>query len=382
MTIRVAFNATPLLSPLAGVGQYIVELSAALVATGDIDPYSFYLHRWRHEAPRPPAKLSGVPVSLVQRIKPWLPFRGGLRIAATRMGFASGLRRHAIDLYHEQNYVPLGYDVPVVITVHDLSWLRYPETQPADRVRWLTRGLPKALARAGAIIVDSNFVRTEVIDTFAVAPERVHTAHLGVSSVFRKRTSEETARALDAMGLTHGRYILTVGTIEPRKNILHALEAFARIPASIRERYPLVVAGARGWRAADIKSRLRRLADAGQIRFLGHVAEATLPCLYAGAAAFVFPSLYEGFGLPLLEAMASGVPVIASNRASVPEVMGDAGQSLDPDSPEDTAAKITALLEDPATRAAMAQRGIERAAGFTWQACAAVTRNVYATVAA
>jgi len=173
-----------------------------------------------------------------------------------------------------------------------------------------------------------------------------------------------------------------VGTIEPRKNILHALEAFARIPASIRERYPLVVAGARGWRAADIKSRLRRLADAGQIRFLGHVAEATLPCLYAGAAAFVFPSLYEGFGLPLLEAMASGVPVIASNRASVPEVMGDAGQSLDPDSPEDTAAKITALLEDPATRAAMAQRGIERAAGFTWQACAAVTRNVYATVAA
>jgi glycosyltransferase involved in cell wall biosynthesis len=276
--------------------------------------------------------------------------------------------------------VPLGYDVPVVITVHDLSWLHYPETHPKDRVRWLARGLPRALACAGAIMVDSNFVRAEVIETFGVAPERVHTAHLGVSSVYRKRTEEETAGALQSMGLSHGRYILTVGTIEPRKNVLHVLEAFSQIPAAIRERFPLVVAGARGWRAADIKSRLRRLADLGQIRFLGHVGEAALPCLYAGAASFVFPSLYEGFGLPPLEAMASGVPVIASNRASVPEVMGDAGQSLEPDSPEETAAKITALLDDPSAREAMGQRGIERAAGFTWQACAAVTRKAYSTV--
>lgn len=380
MTIRVAFNATPLLSPLTGIGQYIVELGAALTAAEDVDPYSFYWYRWRHESPRPPAELSGVPLSLVQQIKPWLPFRRGLSLAAKQMGFSSGLRRHAIDLYHEQNYVPLGYDVPVVITVHDLSWLHYPETHPRDRVRWLARGLPKALERAGAIMVDSNFVRTEVIDTFGVAPERVHTAHLGVSSVYRKRTEQETAGALQSMGLSHGRYILTVGTIEPRKNVLHVLEAFAQIPAAIRERFPLVVAGARGWRAADIKSRLRRLADLGQIRFLGHVGEAALPCLYAGAASFVFPSLYEGFGLPPLEAMASGVPVIASNRASVPEVMGDAGQSLEPDSPEETAAKITALLDDPSAREAMGQRGIERAAGFTWQACAAVTRKAYSTV--
>src|SRR4029450_6918112 len=114
-------------------------------------------------------------------------------------------------------------------TIHDLSWLHYPETHPADRVRWLARGLPKALERAGAVMGDSNFVRTEVIETFGVAPERVHTAHLGVSSVYRRRTNDETARALQAMGLSHGRYILTVGTIEPRKNILHALEPFAQI---------------------------------------------------------------------------------------------------------------------------------------------------------
>ena len=139
MTLRVAFNATPLLSPLTGIGQYIVELGAALTANRDVDPYSFYWCRWRHESPRPPADLNGVPLSLVRQVKPWLPFRGGLRIAAKQLGFSGGLRRHAIDLYHEQNYVPLGYDVPVVITVHDLSWFHYPETHPADRVRWLAR---------------------------------------------------------------------------------------------------------------------------------------------------------------------------------------------------------------------------------------------------
>lgn len=380
MTIRVAFNATPLLSPLTGIGHYIVELSAALAATGDVDPYSFYRYRWRHESPHPPANLNGITSTMVQRVKPWLPFRGTLRVAAQQMGFSGGLHRNAIDLYHEQNYVPLRYDVPVVITIHDLSWFHYPDTHPADRVRWLERGMPRALERAGAIMVDSNFVRAEVIETFGVAPERVHTAHLGVSSVYRQRTEEETAGTLQPMGLTHGGYILTLGTIEPRKNVGHVLEAFAQIPAAIRERFPLVVAGARGWRASGIMSRLRRLADGGQIRFLGHVGDLALPDLYAGAASFVFPSLYEGFGLPPLEAMASGVPVFASNRASIPEVMGDAGQMLEPDCPEDTAAKITALLDDPPARAAMAQRGVERAAGFTWEACAAATRRAYATV--
>src|SRR4030095_15505195 len=113
-------------------------------------------------------------------------------------------RRQKIDLYHEQNYVPLGYDVPVVITIHDLSWLHYPETHPADRVRWLARGLPKALERAGAIMVDSNFVRTEVIENFGVAPARVHIAHLGVSRVYRRRTAAETAGAHGGGSQMHG----------------------------------------------------------------------------------------------------------------------------------------------------------------------------------
>ena len=374
--IRVAFNATPLLAPLSGIGNYIVQVGRALAQQGDVDAYSFYRNRWRHEAPEAPRELGASAPTLLQRVKPLVPFRGALR-AASNWGFPRGLKVNRIQVYHEQNYVPLSYNVPVVITIHDLSWIRYPETHPIDRVRWLERGLPKAIARASSILVDSNFIRAEVISEFGVAPERVRTAYLGVSGAYRPRTADETGSTLRGLDLLHGKYLLTIGTIEPRKNIAHVLDAYAGLPSDIRKRYPLVVAGAQGWRASAMVSRLRQLAERGEIRFLGHVPAANLPDLYAGAALFVFPSLYEGFGLPPLEAMASGVPVLASDRTSVPEVIGDAGMILDAAQPDLTTAKIAALLEQPAKRAEMAARGLVRAAGFTWAACAAVAREAY-----
>ena len=374
--LKVAFNATPLLSPVTGIGNYIIELGAALAASGAVDPYSFYRYRWRHEPPRPPEQ--GVPgkPSLANRIKPYVPWRGAIRQAAHHLGFASGLRRHRIELYHEQNYVPLSYDVPVVITIHDLSWMRYPEAHPTDRVRWLERGLPQAIDRSQAILVDSDFIRHEVLTTFGIDTERVHTAYLGVSAAFMPRTPAQTAAALAPLGLSHGNYLLTVGTIEPRKNLRHVLEAFAMLPIGLRERFPLVVAGAKGWHSSGLVTRLRRLGDR-QVKFLGHVSRSVLPHLYSGAALFAFPSLYEGFGLPPLEAMASGVPVIVSDRASLPEVVGNAGETTNPEDPNDTATRLIALLEDFDARRAMARRGLERAANFSWQRCAEMTHAVY-----
>jgi alpha-1,3-rhamnosyl/mannosyltransferase len=274
----------------------------------------------------------------------------------------------------------LSYDVPVVITIHDLSWLRYPQTHPADRVRWLEKGLPKALHRASAIVVDSEFVRSEVLSAFGVPPERVTTAHLGVSSTFRPRTEQEVEGTLRTLGLRYRGYVLVVATIEPRKNLARVLEAFTELAPSLRERCPLVVAGAPGWRGGPLVSRLNRVADRGHVRFLGHVGSRELPGLYAGAALFVFPSLYEGFGLPPLEAMASGVPVIVSDRASLPEVVGDAGRMVDPERPDEIAACIAGLLDDEGARRQMASRGLERASLFTWDACARVTLGVYRDV--
>lgn len=374
--LKVAFNATPLLSPITGIGNYIIELGAALAASGAVDPYSFYRYRWRHEAPKPPEQ--GVPgkPSLVNRIKPFIPMRGPIRRVAHYLGFASGLRRHRIQLYHEPNYVPLSYDVPVVITIHDLSWIHFPEAHPADRVKWLERRLPKAIDRAEAILVDSDFIRHEVLTTFGIDTERVRTAHLGVAACFMPRTPTQTAPMLQRLDLSHGSYILTVGTLEPRKNLRHMLNSYALLPWDVRQRFPLVIAGARGWRSSGLVTQIRRIGDR-QVRFLGHVDRAVLPHLYAGAALFAFPSLYEGFGLPPLEAMASGTPVVVSDRASLPEVVGDAGATMDPHDPEQTAYLVRDLLDDPDCRAAMARRGLERATRFTWQNCSAVTCSVY-----
>jgi alpha-1,3-rhamnosyl/mannosyltransferase len=382
--MRVAFNATPLLSTITGIGNYIVELGAAMARMPEIDAYSFYRFRWRHGPPmRPEAEAGAANVrkTLVQRVKPLVPFRGVRHHAARFLGFSRGLRDHRIDLYHEQNYVPLSYAVPVVITIHDLSWIRYPDSHPADRVHWLASGLPKALDRARAILVDSEFIRREVLTTFGLDTERVHVAHLGVPGGFRPMNAPETSASLADLGLEHGGYVLTVGTIEPRKNLIHVLEAYDLLPAAVRARFPLVIAGAKGWHSAGMVTRLRNQSDP-QIRFLGHVTSTQLAHLYAGAALFAFPSIYEGFGLPPLEAMASGVPVIVSDRASLPEIVGDAGEMMNPDDPFDTAVRIQGLLEDAPQREAMAQRGLARAAGFTWAKCAEATAKVYRAVLA
>ena len=272
MSLRVAFNATPLLSPLTGVGQYIVNLGIALAATCDVDLYSFYGYRWRHEAPAPPPddwRHRGAR-RLRDAIKPFIPLKRPLRLLQQQVQFARGIRRNAIDVYHEPNYIPLRCEAPVVITVHDLSWLHYPQMHPADRVRWLNRSLPAALERAAAILVDSEYVRGEIRHTFAVDDARIHTAHLGVSSDFCPRDANDTRAVLDPLELGHGRYVLTVGTIEPRKNLQHVLAAYAQLSAPVRERYPLVIAGAKGWRSEHLERELRALIDRGTVRFLGH----------------------------------------------------------------------------------------------------------------
>ena len=382
MALRVGINATPLLAPLTGIGTYIVRLGAALAASGAVDLYAFYGHRWRHEAPTVPGGSSrGTSAPRLRDIiKPLVPFRRELRHAQQQLSFARGVRRHAIDVYHEPNYVPIRYDVPVVVTLHDLSWLRYPETHPRDRVRWLERGMPRVVERAAAIIVDSEFVRQEVLGSLGAAPARVRAIHLGVSQEFRPRGEPETRGVLQALDLAHGGYVFSVGTIEPRKNVGHVLAAYARLPEDLRARYPLVIAGAQGWRAADLERELHSLAAGGRIRFLGDVSDADLPVLYSGAAAFVFASKYEGFGLPPLEAMASGVPALVSDRASLPEVVGEAAWPIDPERPEDTARRLEAVLEDSDARSLLARRGIERAAGFTWEACARATLDVYQSI--
>jgi alpha-1,3-rhamnosyl/mannosyltransferase len=238
----------------------------------------------------------------------------------------------------------------------------------------------EAVRRAAKIIVDSDFVKKEVAITFGISLGRIASIALGVDARFRPRDAEETYRVLHRFGLTYQRYVLVVATLEPRKNIAAAIDAFERLPSAVRRRFRMVIAGGKGWGSDALEERLRTLASRGTICFLGYCPDADLPALYSGAAVFLYPSLYEGFGLPPLEAMASGVPVLVSDRSALPEVVGDAGQAFDPEDVPQLTEKLLGFLETPEDRFAFGVLGFRRSARFTWQCCAQQTADAYREV--
>lgn len=375
--IRIALNAWSLLSPHTGIASYTRNLALALEGSGAVNLRYFYGHGWSDELRTTPMPGMGTVKSWVKKIVP-RPY--ALMRFVQQQRFDMGVRRQACDLYHEPSFLPFRFDGPTVITIHDLSPLRFPETHPEQRVREFSEQLPKAIDRAARIIVDAESVRQEIMTTFGVPPERVQAIHLGVSAEYRPRSPSEMAPVLERHQLVPGGYLLAVGTLEPRKNLLRTIDAYTGLPQKLRSSTPLVIAGMRGWLAQDLESRIRQYEQRGEVRWLGYVPADELPLLYSGAAMLVYPSLYEGFGLPVLEAMASGIPVITSNRASLPEVAGDVGVMINPEDFGELRTHMQRLLEDRAEAGRLGRLGIERARLFTWQACADKTLAVYRAV--
>jgi alpha-1,3-rhamnosyl/mannosyltransferase len=371
--IQLAINGISLLSPLTGIGQYTYHLINQFQALG-MAPWIFYGTNWSREIRQQPvpgiARVKGLVKRFVPR--PYIVSR-----LACSMRFALGLRRKAIQVYHEPNFLAYRFDGPTVVTVHDLSWVRYPETHPIERVREMNRLMPRTIERATQIVVDSEFVRHEVINHFGVSPDRVTTVLLGVTSAFRPCSKEECLPVLQARGLNYGKYILAVGTLEPRKNLASVVAAYRQLPEAVQKHYPLVIVGMRGWGDDEHFRALRQLTESGRAIMAGYVPQEELPLLYGGARMLVYPSLYEGFGLPPLEAMACGVPVVSSNRASLPEVVGDAGIQVEALNSRAIADAIHLLVEDNAEHGRLMAAGIERAKQFSWERCALETLGVY-----
>jgi len=376
--MRVAINAIAMLSPLTGIGQYAYNLVREMQDLR-LAPWLFYGASWSQELRAMTLPGMETAKTVFKRLmpKPYVVKRFLLQ-----QTFSRGVKRHGVKLYHEPNFMSYRFDGPAVVTVHDLSWLRYPETHPADRVREMNRVMPRAMDSAAHVLVDSDFVKREVMEHYGLPEGRITTTLLGVSTEFRPLTAEQCAAPLDRYRLQYGRYILAVATLEPRKNLSSLIAAFAQLPDTLRRRYPLVIAGMRGWGESMMSESLRNMIAKGEVKLVGYVAQADLPKLYAGARMFVYPSLYEGFGLPPLEAMACAVPVIASNRASLPEVVGNAGILSEALDDSRIAQHMRALIEDDALHAHLAKAGRLRARQFTWRKCAMETLAVYRRVLA
>jgi len=361
--LRVLFNATALRVPLAGVGQYTLNLARALAALGSVDLDYFdgrdFLRELRYEASPRRAKLH----ALARRA---VPGAYAIRHWLQQRRFDRGSAGH--DLYHEPSTLALDFSGATVLTVHDLSWIRHPQAHPPERVRELERRFAPGLAHASRVITGSQFVKQEIADVFGYDAQRIDVIPHGCDPVFHPRDAQATQAVRQRWGLEHGGYFVCVGTLEPRKNVRLAIDAHSRLPAGVRTRFPLVMAGLDGWGDA---------VGSADVRRVGYLEREDLACLTAGALALVYPSRYEGFGLPPLEAMACGVPPITSNASSLPEVVGDAGLMVDPDDTDAMTQAMQALASNPQARQALARRAVERAAAFTWESSALATVRSY-----
>ena len=346
----------------AGIGRYTAELTAALVGQG------LPIHRlW---AGRRPSGAEGA-------MLPGAYLLPGL-LTVGQGAIAHLVRRLGLDVVHDPTGVmPLALvrGAARVVTVHDA--FPYTCARTSTTLDWLIyhAWLPRALPAADAVITDSMQSREDIVKHLRVTPERVTVVPLAADRRFRPVNPATVASVLQAHGVAQP-YILYVGALESRKNLPRLLEAYALLRAW-SEQWRLVIVGARKWKSSPIFETVARLGLEPFVTFTGYVADDDLPALYAGAGLFAFPSLYEGFGLPVLEAMACGTPVVTSNSSSLPEVAGDAALLVDPYDVEAIAGAMRQVLEDPALARDLREWGLARAAEFSWERTARETVAVY-----
>lgn len=380
-TLKVVLSVDPVKYPLTGIGRYTYELgrglereglaslqflrgyqlTAAMPSLNDASPMAA-VPAWKGWA-----QQSRMAVAAYRRLSPWLKARA--------------LRGCEDHVFHGPNYYLPPFGGRSVVTIHDLSPYVWPQSHPPERVRYMRAEIELSLQRAAAIITDTQYTRHEVASHFGWPLERVFAVPLANGPEFCPRQPEVLAPVLAAMGLQPGGYVLFTGTVEPRKNLSTLLSAYRSLPPGLRQRWPLVIAGYRGWASSDLHQSMQSAQEQGWLKYLGFVPHATLPLLMAGAHLFVYPSHYEGFGLPVLEAMASGVPVVCSNASSLPEVAGLAAAYHHPEDGDTLRALIEAGLQDTAWRARARAAGMAQAAQFSWGKCTRETMAVYQAVA-
>ncbi len=297
------------------------------------------------------------------------------RIAWEHLALPALTRRDRLDLFHGTvNVTPLGLPCPSVVTIHDLAFLRFPEQVTAKRYRYLSRTVRSSVKRATGVLAVSEGTKRDIVDLLGVEPGKIVVTPLGVDERFRR---------IDDAALTHFReqagierpFVLFVGTLEPRKNLPRLVEAFTLIAKDVP--HDLVVIGPEGWLTSEIHESSARLLDRGRIQFRGFVPDGQLPAWYSASDLFAYPSLYEGFGLPALEAMACGAPVLTSSVSSMPEVVGDAGLTVDPLDSQAISDGMLKVLSEPGLREDLRRRGPERAKRFTWHRTAELTVAAY-----
>lgn len=367
--MKVCLDIQASLGQRAGVGRYVRELLAHLGEEAGGDELSAFYFDFKRTG------LKAAPPGVAMRACRWMPGRVA-QAAWKRFGFppfdwfAGGA-----DLYHFPNFIrpPLSRGRKSVVTIHDVSFLRMPETTETKNLAWLSAEIRRTAERADAILTDSHFSAREICELLQVPPEKVFPVWLGLTPFGPPPSPEAVAQARKALGLAKP-YLLMVGTIEPRKNIPFLVKVYEALKDFDGD---LVLAGGLGWKTGPTLRAISESPRKKGIHLLKYMDDAQLSALYAGASAFVYPTRYEGFGFPPLEAMGRGAPVVSARNSSLPEVLGDAAEWVEGTDAEEWAEKVRAVLSDSARAARLRAAGFEQAKKFTWTETARKTWEVY-----
>lgn len=368
----IAIDYTSAVTQGAGIGRYTRELVRAVARQDRATDFRLFVAGGRGAAlPEPPGpNFSYRPARLNAEWFARLWHRARLPLPVeTWTG--------PVNLLHAPDFTlpPVRRGTRTLLTVHDLSFIRTPETAAPGLRAYLNRVVPRSVQRADHILADSEATRRDLIELYGTPADSVSVLYSGVDERFEPvRDDASLRRVREAYGIGDGPYIFSLGTVQPRKNYARLAEALHRLD---RPELKLVIAGGKGWLQDPLYEQIESLRLGDLVQFIGFAADEDLPALYSAARVFAFPSLYEGFGLPPLEAMACGVPVVASSASSVPEVVGEAGLLVDPLDVDDLAGALARALDDEALRADLTRRGLEQARRFSWAESARQLREHY-----
>jgi glycosyltransferase involved in cell wall biosynthesis len=346
--MKIALDGMPLASELTGVGHYTFELARSLAIVAPADSFDL---------------ISPEPGLLNRR---WWS-----------IGLPLYLSRSSFDLFHGTNYeIPFWSRCPSVVTIHDLSLLLHPEAHRQHLVRRARWRLPRMAKSATRIITPSESVKREVCETLKINPDKIVVTPEAPRATFKRREAAAVAELRQRLGIGED-FILFVGTVEPRKNLHRLVEAFEQLLRTTSSSPQLVIAGGQGWLMDNFSSVIKEKKLEDRICLTGYLEDEDLCALYSSCKAFVYPSLYEGFGLPPLEARACGAPVITSRIPSITETVGTAARLVDPLDVDDLARAIAEMLSDEQQRKHFSEAGAERVKKFTWEQTAIKTLEVY-----
>lgn len=367
--MRIGIDARIVYYARGGIRNYVLHLLEALARLDmDTDYYVLHSRKDRHP-PRPGSNLH--PAAC------WTPSHHRLE----RWALGVEVARLRLDLLHTTDFIPpaWGYHRSV-ITVHDLNFLYYPQFLTSESRRYYSQQIEWAVRRADHVLADSHATKSDLVSLLGVPPEKVTVVLLAADPAFRPLPEAKARQVAAQYGLAPG-YLLFVGTLEPRKNLPGLLQAYRLLLDAGKTVPPLVLVGGKGWLYDEVFERVEALRLGEHVRFLHNVPDADLPGMYNAASVLTMPSFYEGFGLPALEAMACGTPVVVAERASLPEVVGQAGILVNPDDPHGMAQALDRVLADEPLRARLRELGLAQAARATWERVARATLAVYRQVA-